>query len=35
MSSKIDLSKAYEKPDKKWRAYLWSPDVSITAMMGQ
>ncbi|MEB2782156.1 hypothetical protein U3A58_17320 [Algoriphagus sp. C2-6-M1] len=26
MSSKIDLSKAYEKPDKKWRAYLWSPD---------
>lgn len=26
MSSKIDLSKAYEKPDKKWRAYVWSPD---------
>ncbi|WP_114752004.1 ApeA N-terminal domain 1-containing protein [Pleomorphovibrio marinus] len=26
MSSKIDLTKAYEKPDKKWRAYVWSPD---------
>lgn len=26
MSSKIDFTKAYEKPDKKWRAYVWSPD---------
>ncbi len=25
MSSNIDLSKAYEKLDKKWRAFVWSP----------
>lgn len=26
MGPGIDLTKAYEKPNKSWRAYVWSPD---------